>query len=314
MKYANLIAIGALALAILDWRPVVAETTAQGATVLEMVIASVDGEPLTTSDLRQFVASHAPGQSLEVTGGDMEVRKYLRELILERLLEKEAQSMGIAVSDADIDAYMREVQQQNGVDEERFRSLLAEQGMSLERYKSEVRQEIIRARVISSRVRQKVNVLEEEIESFLREHPERLPGHGHVRVEQVFLKFPEDEPQAKELLRERALELRAKASEGGSLQELAGEAYTDLGFIDRNDLKAELRQAAGRLNIGETSEVIHTDSGLYLLRIAEESGVTVPQAVRDEVRRELFETKLATALERFFNNDLPAKYSVEIKL
>src|SRR3989441_12880026 len=100
-------------------------------------VATIDGEPVTAHDLRRYAKEHAaPGTP------DAQV---LEALITDKLLEKEIKAQGITAREDEIDRYIEEIRQRNGMDRERFGAALAAQGLSLESYRARVKSEIGRA-------------------------------------------------------------------------------------------------------------------------------------------------------------------------
>ena len=288
----------------------------QSAEVLDMVLASVDGEPLTMSDLKRYIAAHGDVVPNDLLDGSQEVRKHLKEMIIDQLVSKEAETSGISVTEDEVEAYIQEIRRQNGVDAEGFAELLRSRNISVADYKMQVRSDILRTRIMGVKIRPKVNVLEDEVKAYLEEHPDLQPKTGEIRVEQVLLKFPEGaDDAAVTAVKERAEEVRVAAADGKELSSLAKDDYTDLGFVSPDDLRPVLARAVKDL---ETSQVAMTEeagTGIYILKVGgdrEES--EIDEGVRQTIRRELFENKMKAAVEKFFNDDLPKKYHVELKL
>ncbi len=314
MLFLKQISFSALAALFIFAADVRAETSAD---VVDMVLASVDGEPLTMSDLRQYIESHGETAPKDLLDGSPEVRKFLRELVIEELINREASSSGIGVSDEEIEAYIDEIKRQNHVDASGFAELLASKGLTIETYQKQVRVDILRTRILGSKVRGKVNILDGDVEKYLEEHPALLPKTGERRVEQIFFAVPagaSDEARAN--IRERADDVAEDVRGGDSMKESGGEEYIDLGYIDPDDLKPELQEIAKKLQPGETSGVTEISGGYTILRLTEagEGSKQIDDGVKEQVRRELIEKQFKEAADRYLNDELPKKYHVELKL
>ena len=284
-------------------------TLFEDGAVRDRVIAAIDGEPITIADLKGF--ARAQGQTIELDRGGLDTastsfRMALRELLVQRLIDREAKGAGITVADAEVDAYIAQVKAQNGVDERGFSALLAARGITGERYREEIRSDIARSRFITSHFRSKLAVSPADIEEYLTRHPEERPSTGTVHIQQIQLPVGEET---------RAAELQAQLKKGGAWKELGGEAYLDLGFMAPSDLILPLQQAAESLGVGETSPVIKTEQGLFIVGVVERVAAEpqISEALRDRVRGELLQGKLKAEVERFVTAELPQRYVIEIK-
>lgn len=284
----------------------------EGALVLDYVVASVKDDPITLSDLRRYASIHGEGLPETIDRNDPEVMRVLKSMVLDELVRREANSMGIAVTEDEVKAYINEIKQQNGVDEEGLRQILREKGMSLEEYLTQIRTDIIRTRVLGARVRPKVRVLEEEVQKKARERSKSVTiEKGAKRIHQIVVREldPEDG-------RKRAQELREKLVEGESWSDVGGAEYADLGAMKPSDLRDELREAVEGLGDGEVSEPVEIDGTFYLVGVTGVDGESgsLSEADTADVKRELSEEQFKKAVEEFLTVELPSKYDVQYKL
>ncbi len=281
--------------------------------VIDRVVATVDGEPLTLSDVRRHLTALGQGETLPSLPSDEDVRGPLNELIGTTLLLREAEAEGIAVGDDEIAAYIEEIQRQNGVDAAGFTELLQRQGLTQEQYTEQVRSDILRARVMSAQVRSKINILDEDIKRYLAERPDLVPAVGSQRVEQVVIPFPIADRESAE---SRLSAIRAKVEQGASLREAGGELYLDLGYVIAEELKEDLQEVLEKAPPNELTEPIALSGGLYLFKVSppySEAG-DIDSTTKEEIRRELYERRFKEAVKEYVNVELPKKYHVEIKL
>src|SRR5437762_12193957 len=104
------------------------------AEITNRIVATIDGEPVTAHELRRYAKEHAaPGTP------DAQV---LEALITDKLLEKEIKAQGITAREDEIDRYIDEIRQRNGIDRARFKAALAAQGLSLETYRARAKSEL----------------------------------------------------------------------------------------------------------------------------------------------------------------------------
>ena len=292
-----------------------AQSTESIGTVLDMVLASVDGEPVTLSDLRRYIVSQGGVPPQDVQSGDFEVRKQLRELVIENLLRKEAQAAGIVVEKDEIEAYIREIKKQNGVDEDGFQAILASKGLTRDEYVTQVTSDITRARILSNKVRSKINILDEDIKRYLDDHPEMVPEKGSVHLKQISLRDDNPAYASDEDRRAKILQMREQLVAGGSWSEVGDKDFQDLGYVKISELREDLQGAVAKLNINEISPIIKTASGYQLLLMdARNDGEDIDSAVKSRVQDVLFQSRYKEEVDKFLNDELPKKYHVELKL
>lgn len=286
--------------------------------VVDMVMVSIDGEPYTVSDFKRYLERKGKEVPENVFAPPFDVHTYLKEMVLEQILAKEADQRGLTVGEKEIAAYVNEIKKQNGVeDEAELASLLKTQGMTMERYMEAVKSDIIRTRILTTAVRSKVSVVDEDIRRYLEEHPERIPGEGTVHIRQILIPVAADATdEERTLAKETVNEFRTKLSSGGNWEAVGKQYYVDLGYVALSDLKSELQLALEKLPPGEVSEVVELDSGYGVLEIMgkKDKGTDLDESLKEEIRQELFQVRLAEKLEEFLTKDLPKKYHVEIKI
>ena len=142
------------------------------AEVANRIVATVDGEPITAHELKQYAKDRD-------TGG-AEGRQILDALITDKLLEREIKALGILARDDEIDRYIHEVQARTGMDDARFKQALAGQGMTWEQYRSKVKMEIEKAQLVNREIRQhgqRERTLPDPQRQSLRRHAGRAQGN-----------------------------------------------------------------------------------------------------------------------------------------
>ena len=285
--------------------------------LVNRILASIEGEPLTYEDLKAYLKIIGKGDIDVLALPQTELAEIVHDLVSSRLIEKEAESLRLSVANEEITAYVREVMALNGLTEEKFTEVLQSRGLNMPLYKEQVRRDIYRNKITMMVIRNSINVSDEDVDRYLEEHPAEAPEKGQVGVEQLYYAFsPEMSDGEKSEVSKwtgRILE-RAKGLPDGLRQ--ADEAnYSDLGYVSPGDLKEELRSAVDKLNSGEISDLIEADEGVYILRVtAKSDDPTKDAAFRAKVREVIFNEKYPQRVEKYFNEDLPKKYFIELKV
>lgn len=287
------------------------------AQVLDMIIASIDGEPITLSDLERQLKVSGAGEMAKLVENREELNRRLRELVVAKLLEREADQMGVVVADEQINAYVEEIKRQNGVDDEEFEKLLKEKGLSLEDYRKQVKEDITRTRIVSMEVRSKVGVSDEDVMRYIEEHPDSLPARGQIRVKQILYKFEGvDSKEAFDALKAQAQSALERVKSGEDWGAVGADRYVDLGYIDIDELRPELGEALKNLKEGEVAELVQSSIGFHVLQLVSKKSdeSVIDDELKSEIRDKLFRERFEEKLERFFTEELFKKYRVEIKM
>ena len=110
---------------------IVLSVTTGRAEVVDRIVATIDGEPITAHEVKRYGEEHGNPAVSDA--------QLLDALITERLLEQEVKQQGIVVRKEDIEAYVQAVKQRNHLDDDTFERALAAQGMTLEGYRTRIK-------------------------------------------------------------------------------------------------------------------------------------------------------------------------------
>jgi len=222
------------------------------------VAALVNGQPIYLADyerkLGQYEAS-LPAQGIDPNSPEGRKKMgwasdYILNVMIEQVLtEQAAVAAGVVVSDAEVDAYMQMVIDENG-GEEAFRAKLAEWGETYEDAWQEVRAQLI-GMAMTQRVVDSVPTVAE-----------------HVHARHILVDTPQEA--------ERILaQLQAGADFAALAQAYSQDTSTrasggDLGFFPRGILVApEVEEAAFALQPGQFSGVVTSALGYHIVQVIE---------------------------------------------
>jgi peptidyl-prolyl cis-trans isomerase SurA len=287
------------------------------AAVVNRILATIDGEPITLHELNQFAdraARQQPG-----TGSNA----VLEVLITEKLLQKEVSDKGIVVRDEDVDQYVEGIKQNNNLDDQRLAEALRAQGMTLESYRKQVREEIQKAQLINREIRGKVNVTPEEVERYYQAHlgEYATPESMHLRHILLLLLADADEAEVDSVMA-AARELLRQLREGADFAELARQHSQDaaakdggdLGWLKRGEMLDAIEEAAMKLKPGEVSEPVRSPAGVHLIRLEERADPSHKSL--DElaagIKERLYDAALEERYQKWLNEELRKRHVVEV--
>jgi len=285
------------------------------AEVTNRIVATIDGEPVTAHEVRRYAREHAEPGTPDA--------RVLEALITDKLLEKEIKAAGISARDDEVDHYIDEIQQRNGMDREHFTAALAAQGMSFAAYRARVKSELEKAALVNREIRQHVNVSPEEIRRYYDAHLEDYATVERVKVRDIVRasEDPTDEGAVAHA-RAKALEVRALALDGRDFGALAAQFSEgagakkdgELGTFGRGEMEHDLEQASFALEPGKVSEPVRAGGGFHLLRVDQRIGAGHKplDEVRDEIREALYNQALEERFQNWLSRDLRERHHVEV--
>jgi peptidyl-prolyl cis-trans isomerase SurA len=285
------------------------------AEIANRIVATIDGEPITAHELRQYGKEHGVAGSPD--------QQVLDALITEKLLEKEIKAQGIAARDEDIDRYVEEIRARNGMDAERFEKALVAQGMTLEKYRAKVKAEIEKAQLVNREIRQRVNISPEEIQRYYDAHGADYAIEERVKVRDIFFALePGADDAAVARTRAKAMEVRELALGGRDFGALAAQFSEgpgadrngELGTFGRGEMDRDLERAAFALEPAKVSEPVRTTAGFHLLRVDQRiaAGRRPLEDVKDEIREALYNDALEERFQNWLSRDLRERHHVEV--
>jgi len=243
----------------------------------DMVIATISNKTLTAGEFKSNIA-RLPAYYQNIIKKD--TKRYLDETILSMLLYEEAIRRGL-----DRDREVKEVL-------------------------SEAKKKIVTAKFVKNEVDDKVVVTEAEMRQLYESKKSEFKTDAMWRVSHILVAT---EKEARDILSElsggadfaqiaKAHSIDATATRGG-----------DVGFFRNGQLIPDFEKEALKLNIGEMSDVVHTQFGYHIIKMTDkkESAVKSFEEARRDIEAELIRRKRAELFDKLVSN-LKSKYSVKI--
>jgi peptidyl-prolyl cis-trans isomerase SurA len=283
--------------------------------VIEEIVAKVNGDIITLSDLERELKSIR--EQLASQYGDPAVvdrefekvsKRALRNLIENKLMLQRAEETGLTANiDLDVAAAMENVRKESGIpDMKMFEQALQQQDLTLDEYRDSLRKRLLFDRLIGRFVQSKITVMDSEISQYYQAHRERFTKPAEVDVSEIVVLF---EGRNAEEARERADAALQKLKSGTAFVDVAKE-YSEgptaskggaVGAFKKGALAPALENAVFTLNPGEHTGVVPTDYGLVIMTVHKRTDAAlVPlEEVRAELQREIYYNKMQPELGKF---------------
>ena len=267
--------------------------TACGSEVLSPSAATVNGDEITTEDVREaseaFEKTKAFDQ-LAQQSGESGARRvfqqgYLSQLIRRRVLRPKAEEMGIEVDDEDVEERLEQIKQ-DFPSEEEFEKAVADQGLTDAELDQLVRDQILEER-LRAEVTKETGADEDEVRAY---YEENRANYDEVRASHILVK---DKGLAERLASELQDLSRAKLekrfaalAKRHSEDKASGAKGGDLGWSSPNSYVPEFSGALDKLEIGEISEPVKSQFGFHVIRLVGRRSKSF-DAVRAAIEQEL---------------------------
>lgn len=282
------------------------------AEVMDRVVAVVNGQVITLSELNEREGPIAKQVSEAFSGPERDRRlaelkkKVVDSLIEDLLLEQEAERLGMKVSDRDIDDAIDEVKKQNSLDDEGLRAALKREGLTYESYRVQIKKQIEKSRVIGQQVRSKVSVTDKELADYYERNKRLFLKDDEIKVSHILFLVPENASGEEiERIKGQALQVLELARKGNEFSELAKKYSQDasameggsLGFFKKGQLLPALEAAAFSLKKGEISDLVRTPYGFHIIRLdyikeaSPEPFETVKEKIKSAATSEMMEQR-----------------------
>lgn len=257
------------------------------------VLVKAWGKPLIMRRVFESrLAERAPECQQDPDQGCAELKKNLLGLMIEEaLLLAYAEKKGVEVANGDLKDIERVfLEEYRGAGE-----VIQHMGIDLDRWRTAVQGQL-QMHLLLDEVLKDVEVNDQDVEAYYRDHREFFVQPREVRVRQIVLDHGEE---AAEIL--KRLKKGADFSYLAKQYSLGPEAATggDLGFLRPSQMPLELEEVAFSLNAGEFSEVIPSAYGFHIVLVEDrrEPRELSLSEVEEEIRRRLFNEKAQRAYE-----------------
>jgi peptidyl-prolyl cis-trans isomerase C len=265
---------------------------------LPEVVARVNGETVTKAEFEKAL------QNVEQNAGgpvppdqrDRVYRGVLDQIVGYKLLIQETKTRKLTVPDAEVDQRIAQIRAQFP-SEDAFKQALAQQGVTLETLRADTRNDMLVSNMLQAEVTPKVSVTAAEVDEFYKSNPSQFQQPERVRASHILIGFPQGaDDAAKQKARTQAADVLKQVKAGKDFAGLAKQYSSDpgsaqqggdLGFFQQGQMVPPFDKAAFSMKPGETSELVETDFGVHIIRVADRQ--TARAVPLDEVRPQVLE-------------------------
>ncbi len=296
--------VWALALACMGtWGAAWAQT--QGVRQADFIVAVVNSEPITNSEVRAQV-QRATAQ-LTQQGQKVPATEELQRVVLERLINERAQlqlarETGLRADDAAIDQAELSMASQSQVDVAELHRRIVKDGMDVATVRAQLRDQVLISRLHEREVESRIRISDQDIDRFLQEQQANNtdPFTQEINLAQLLIAVPEKasaEQAAALFLQARKVQERIRAGEDFNklVQELSAADRNNggqLGLRRADRYPPSFVLATQKLDAGGVSDIVRSGAGFHILKVIERRApaVAVQTVVQNRARHILLRT------------------------
>ena len=285
--------------------------------VIEQIVAKVNGEIITRSELQrmkrgmaeEMKANNASAADIAKAVQERE-KDFLREKIDTMLLVQKGRDLTINL-DPDVTKYIADLQRKSKIaDVDKFQAYIRENtGMPYEDYRAEIKNNMLTRRVIGQEVSSKIVIPKAELRKFYDEHKNDYQREERVFLREIFLTLDGKAEAEKLAVEKKAKDLVARARKGEKFNELArdnsdsetAKSEGELPPSKKGELRKELEDKVWAAKKNEVLDPMPFPNGWLILKVEEhhQAGLAEFEEVESEVMNRLFEPRMQPAVREY---------------
>lgn len=284
---------------------ILATAHAQPTQQADFIVAVVNAEPITNSELRLEIAritQRLTQQRQALPAADVLRREVLERMINTRTQTQLARETGVRVDAASIDQSELAVASQNQIDLAELHRRLAKDGINVATFRAQLRDQLLLTRLHERDVGARIRISEVEIDKYLQEQKDANtdPYAQEINLAQILIAIPEkaaaEQVPALQKRAEGVLERIRKGEDFNTLvQELSNAARDNagqLGLRRADRYPRSFVRATQDLAVGGVSDIVRSAAGFHILKVIEKRAPTsvVRTVVQSRARHILLRT------------------------
>ena len=284
-------------------------------TVIEEIVAKVNGEIITRGDIertrKQMEAAMreqgATGQRLTDALAEAD-KNILRERIDQLLLQSKGKELNLNV-DSEVAKQLADIQRRSGItDPDKFQQYVRDQtGMSYEDYKNDRKNDLLTNRVIRQEVASKIQIKREESQQYYDGHQDEFKREERVFLRELLVSTPPGTDTAQ--AQKKAKDLADRGKKGEKFEDLvrnnsdssSAQQDGDIGAYEKGKLRPEIEKTVWDQPRGYVTDPINVGNGFLILKVEEhqKAGLAGFEEVLPEINNKLFNPRFNPELRRY---------------
>jgi peptidyl-prolyl cis-trans isomerase SurA len=279
---------------------------------IDKIVAIVNDEVITSSDLNKAIAKKTDEK--RKTSDIVFRREVLDNLIDETLFEQLVTKAKITISDDELARAIGNVLHQNRMTLPQLQKEVASKGITYDEYKDDVRGEIRRIKYVNQVIGPQVKISDQDLRDYYQRNQDKFRSSQKAHIAIIALSLAGLKSQEEfEVVREKALDISAKAKRGTSFTSLAkeysqgpnAETGGDLGMVTMKDLPPVMSGTVKQLRIGDISNPFVSGNNVVIIKLISlpELSASDFDKLRDEIYSALYDERIDETLHNYLRRE-----------
>ena len=295
---------------------------------VDRVAAVVNGDVVTLSELSARAGAEYRRADEMAPGPDRDrarakaLQGAFDQVLAERLVENEVKTLGIEVTEAQIDGAIEDVKKRNNLSDDMLKQALASEGLTLQAYRDRLRKDFENHLLISAKVQNRVKVSEDDVKGYYLAHPLEFAGEEQVKLRLILLQVPAGAPPADDArVKATGETILARLAAGEDFADLAKQVSQgpgassggDLGWVKKGTMPIDLERIAFALKSGQNSSLVRAKTGWIILKADDRRTAKAPpyDDVKDRIREKLLNQQ-AELYRKQYIDELRREATIEL--
>lgn len=268
---------------------------------LDKMVAVINDDVITQSELNHAINNTRLQLTQERAA--IPTDDALRKQVLEQLINKKVQlqmakTMGIQVTDTELDKAIRHIAEQNNMTPQDMYSRINQDGMTTTEYRNEMRSQMIMQRLQQQEVASRITISPHELSNFIRSHTWQMNRSKEYHLQDILIPVS-DTPSPQELsaAKKRANEILAQLKHGTKFEDVAQTDSSgsnalqggDLGWRKIAEIPSAFSERVTSMKDNQLSGPIQTPNGYHIIRLL---GVRTGEGHQPKPDRKVIESLL----------------------
>ena len=281
------------------------------AAVLKGPVARVNGVAIDAAELRRAKKVMLRGQTVPAEQQAEIDKQALDQLLSAELLYQAAAKLEVKDLDKQIDAKLAEGKARFAKAED-FDKAIKELEMNEKDLREYTRRDLLISSFVQSSIVPKAKVTEEEAKAFYTQNPDKFTRSESVKASHILIGVDaKTTAEEKKKAAEKAAKLRKDLAGGADFAALAKANSTcpssqqggDLGYFGKGQMVPAFEKSAFALKPGEISDVVETQFGYHIIKVADKKPAETVQfkEVKERIEEFLKGQKINTAVGEYLS-------------
>jgi peptidyl-prolyl cis-trans isomerase SurA len=259
--------------------------------LLDRIVAVVNEDVITRRDLDdriKVVSVQLREQGTPAPPPDVLEKQVLDRMIYTKVQLQFAKETGLRVDDAQLDAAIARIAENNKITPARMRETLERDGVSFAKFREDIRDEIVMSRLREREVDNKITVADSEVDNLLSTLQLQGGKTEEFDLSHILVRVPEQaSPEQLRDRRSRAEKALEQIKGGADFRQVAA-SFSEapdavqggaMGWREVTRLPSIFAETVKTMKPGEVSAIVRSPNGLHIVRVNGRRGHDAPVIV-----------------------------------